>query len=427
MRVLWFTNTPSLYNKEINVDGAGGWIESLEFLFTNKTQINLGICFFDDKDNNTFKVVKGNTIYYPIKTINRKNILIRLFNNYRSDIGNEKKILPKLTSVIDDFKPDLINIFGTEKLFGLIQRTTKVPVITHLQGILNPYIDYSLPIGHSILDLIINRSLFFKNLTGVGPFFHIRKMRKAAKREIEIIKLSENFMGRTIWDHRIIKLYNENCRYFHIDEVLRSEFYNQQIIGYKKNKTLKIVSTISASTYKGIDVIFKVSKLLNYLQFDYSWKIIGIDKNNVYVKYFSRKHSVSINKLPIEFSGKKNVNDLLNILQSSDVFVHPSYIDNSPNSVCEAQILGLPTIACNVGGLGSLIENEVSGFLVPANGIHEICYLLTQKFNDEVLINKIKTNAQNLAIKRHNKTKIIDDIIKTYIYIINNANNKESN
>ena len=422
MRILWFTNTSSLYNKDVKVDIAGGWIESLESLMTSKTQFTLGVCFFSDESDLKFKVIKGNTTYYPIKLLNKKNILIRLLNNLRSDIGNEKKILPKLFDVIDDFKPDLINIFGTEKLFGLIQRTTKIPVVIHLQGILNPYLDYSLPLGHSNIDLLINRSLILKNIIGTGPYFHIRKMKKAAKRELEIISISKNFMGRTIWDHNIVKLYNENSAYFHVNEVLRNEFYNQHIIEFKKSKTLNIVSTISSSTYKGIDVIFKVSILLKYLKFDYNWTIIGIDRNDAYVKYFVMKQNFNINEFPIHFIGKKQGSNLVNILQRSDVFVHPSYIDNSPNSVCEAQILGLPVIACNVGGLETIIENNVTGYLVPINGIHEICNILIRKFNNESHINEIKKNAKTVSQYRHDKTKILEDLIKTYNTIVNNEN-----
>ena len=36
-------------------------------------------------------------------------------------------------------------------------------------------------------------------------------------------------------------------------------------------------------------------------------------------------------------------------LSSSRVYIHPAIIDNSPNSLCEAQIVGCPVIAANVG------------------------------------------------------------------------------
>ena len=52
---------------------------------------------------------------------------------------------------------------------------------------------------------------------------------------------------------------------------------------------------------------------------------------------------------------------------SCTAYVHPSYIDNSPNSVCEAQVLGVPVVATDVGGVPSIVENGKTGWLVPAN------------------------------------------------------------
>lgn len=49
------------------------------------------------------------------------------------------------------------------------------------------------------------------------------------------------------------------------------------------------------------------------------------------------------------------------------MYVHPAYIDNSPNALCEAMLLGVPCIASYVGGIPSIIQNEVSGLLAPAN------------------------------------------------------------
>ena len=250
-------------------------------------------------------------------------------------------------------------------------------------------------------------------------------MQKSALMESEIFSLSNNFMGRTDWDKHIVKLYNPNAIYYHVDEILREEFYLDKFKEYKRQTSLKIVSTISASTYKGIDIVLKLSKLLKEFNFDFNWTIIGITKNDSFLNYFSKKEKVNLSNYPISFVGKKTASEIVDLHMQSDVFIHPSYIDNSPNSVCEAQILGLPVIACNAGGLSSIIKDKVDGFLVPTNGIHEISYILMHKFQDEILINKIKSNAQIVSQKRHNKDKILNSLISTYKNIIFASNNKK--
>ncbi|MFD0777276.1 hypothetical protein ACFQZF_00760 [Flavobacterium myungsuense] len=46
MRVLWFTNTPSLYENDNHAYYGGGWIESLEQLVSQSSKVELGISFF---------------------------------------------------------------------------------------------------------------------------------------------------------------------------------------------------------------------------------------------------------------------------------------------------------------------------------------------------------------------------------------------
>ena len=47
----------------------------------------------------------------------------------------------------------------------------------------------------------------------------------------------------------------------------------------------------------------------------------------------------------------------------SDIFVSASHIENSPNNVAEAMILGMPCIATFAGGTSSYIEDNKNGIL----------------------------------------------------------------
>ena len=51
----------------------------------------------------------------------------------------------------------------------------------------------------------------------------------------------------------------------------------------------------------------------------------------------------------------------------STMYVHTAYIENSPNSICEAQIIGMPIISTMVGGIATLVRNGIDGDLLPAN------------------------------------------------------------
>lgn len=53
------------------------------------------------------------------------------------------------------------------------------------------------------------------------------------------------------------------------------------------------------------------------------------------------------------------------LYSAADVFICPSLQDNLPNALIEAAACGTAAVAFNVGGCGEIIDNEVSGLLVP--------------------------------------------------------------
>src|SRR5690606_8912712 len=102
-----------------------------------------------------------------------------------------------------------------------------------------------------------------------------------------------------------------------------------------------ILSTLSPTTYKGIDVALKTAQqLTNLCNVQFEWKIVGMDASTKLLKLFENKENISHKKVNITLLGKLNALQLINEMKEADVFVHPSYIDNSPNSVCEAQLMG---------------------------------------------------------------------------------------
>jgi len=59
--------------------------------------------------------------------------------------------------------------------------------------------------------------------------------------------------------------------------------------------------------------------------------------------------------------GALNAQQMTEELAMSHVFVSPSFIDNSPNAVSEAQLIGMPVISTYTGGVPSLIEEGQTG------------------------------------------------------------------
>ena len=108
---------------------------------------------------------------------------------------------------IKNFNPDIIHVFGTESNFGLLNKYTSIPIVIHLQGILNPYLNAYFPPNKSIFNYIFNYSV-------LKSYFHLKLK---TPREIKIIKNNKFFIGRTAWDYSVVKLINNKIKYFHCD------------------------------------------------------------------------------------------------------------------------------------------------------------------------------------------------------------------
>lgn len=70
--------------------------------------------------------------------------------------------------------------------------------------------------------------------------------------------------------------------------------------------------------------------------------------------------------IPIQSLGTINEDDRLALVYSAaDVFVIPSKEDNLPNTILESMACGTPVIGFDIGGIGDLVKNGKTGYLVP--------------------------------------------------------------
>jgi glycosyltransferase involved in cell wall biosynthesis len=320
---------------------------------------------------------------------------------------------------LKEFCPEVVHFFGFESYLAQLINRINLPFIVHIQGLLNPYSKVYFPPGFN-QESVRKKSLIREVILNNGFVYNYHEMVMRAKVETQLIRKTKNVCGRTNWDQAMIKSINNQVNYFHIDEVLRESFYkNQGCWQYKEFDRLVITSTISESLYKGLDLIINTALILklNFPNIQFEWQIIGVSQNSYLVKQIKDHLKIDLNSLPIKFLGNLSEQKLCSLLLNSNLYVHPSYIENSPNSLCEAQILGLPVISTNVGGIGSIIENGVTGILVPSNAPFELAYEISNLYKDKRTNLKLSDNAKLVAQKRHDKNRILQQLIFAYSQI----------
>lgn len=418
MKVLWFTNTPSNAAVEFGSTYAGGgWIAALETLLVKDKSRRLGICFFyTGKDYKTIKI--NDVTYYgiPLKT---QNGLQRILGRQMGWL-TDGELSPLFDEVIKDFQPDIIHVFGTEMGYGKILKNKFDKVVFHLQGLVSTIAEVYFPMEISKKDTL-KFSSTKSIIKGISSFHVYLEMKARGKRELEIVTQWQYFSGRTQWDQNFIQLLNPSAKYFHCDELLREDFFNHHWTEPKQsslNECVVIATTLNPIIYKGLDLIYKVLPLLK--NHTICWKIIGCTEDNDLNRMV--KKTVNNNKAnpAIKFCGQLSAGEIIAELKTCHFFVHPSYIDNSPNSVCEAQLLGMPVISSSVGGVPTLITNGENGFLFNPYDKYDLAgqlkYLIT---NYSVALEAAKKGKQT-ALKRHSPEAILNSVNNMYNTIYDN-------
>ena len=295
--------------------------------------------------------------------------------------------------------------------FGLIQRhKLNIPVVVSIQGNITVY-DYMYYNG--VPKLFVNRNTsIFKTITNQN-FNHGKRIFELKKeREEEILKLSKHIIGRTDWDKRITRILAPESNYYHNDEILRPIFYNNK---WKNpdNILFTIYTTNGDTIYKGFETILKAVELLEKNDVDFVWKIGGLKKDSQIVNLSTKMLNIDVSD-KIQFLGSLSEKEIAENLMSSNLYVMPSHIENSPNNLAEAQIIGVPCIATHAGGTDSLLKDKETGYLIQDGDPWMLAGTILEAMNDYNESYKLAINAREVALQRHNPKRIVDSLINIY-------------
>ncbi len=416
MKVLWIVNTIFPYPAEqIGIDKTafGGWLNGLSTSLKKYDNIELAIAtLYNGK--NIKKFDDGKVIYYLIPGI---------FNE-----KYDKKLEKYWKEINADFKPDLVHIHGTEFPHGLAYQNAckDTKTIVSIQGLVSSIAKVYLANIHvkEIIKNITLRDILKKdNILQAQKKFYKRGIY-----EKEIIKNATAILGRTTWDYANCKAINDKLTYYTLNETLRDEFYKNN---WDINNVEKHTIFISQGAYpiKGLHYALKALNIMKNKYPDVKLYVAGdnITKRNTleqklklsgygrYIINLIEKYKLNNNVIFLDVLSEEKI---LDRLLKTHVFVSPSAIENSSNSLGEAMLLGMPCVASNVGGTMDMLVHKKEGFLYPYTEPAMLAYYISQYFENNDLCIEYGKNAKQVASQRHNpqeNTKKIIDIYKSII------------
>lgn len=410
MRILWLANTPCGATDRLNpYDSTGGWLRSLDKQLAKHDCIELFVAFYWNYQLKPF--LYGKTMYYPIYRIGTKSKILRLLTRVMK-LDNDEKDMQLLLQVINRVKPDIIHVHGTEYNYGLIQYYTEIPIVISIQGIISAYIEKfftGIPFLFAYRFEGIKSKLLFNSI-----YYQYTNMRRSAKREKIIFSCAKSIIGRTDWDRRITSILAPGSNYFVGHEILRPSFYEKHWYKNEFGSLLKIVTVMSGGLYKGLETIVKIARILGNGIFNFEWIVVGQSESGELAQIVKRWLKADFKELHIDLVGSKSETELVEILLGSDIYCQVSHIENSPNSVCEAMLIGIPIIASFSGGTDSMLENGKEGILVQDGDPYSYAGAIKEVVADYERAIRLGSAASERARIRHDGNTIILDLLKTY-------------
>lgn len=416
IKVLWFSSGPANAIEFIWKDckpGSGSWLGTLDRGL--QKGVDLNIAFYHTSDT---CFMLGETRYWGMARYDGKvNLFVekiaeRFFNKVLSN-----QHLDRYLSIIDEVKPDVIHIHGTENSFGAIIGNTDVPVVVSIQGLIVAVLNsYNKGLGENFLKVRNFSFNSLKNLIFPTHFENARlKFEKMAQIEKNNLRHAKYVIGRTDWDYRMSKLLAPQSAYFHNDEIMRDEF-SSVIWKPRKSADGSIVVHTTADNvyYKGLETIVSAIIHLNEYGFRCYWRIAGVYPNDLIVKILKKKFGQSFPHKNLIWMGKLSALQLIDSMLDSDCYVLASNIENSPNSLCEAMLMGMPCVATNAGGVSTFINDQKNGLLIQAGDSYALASSVVQLKSSPKQSIIFGLEARREALVRHNSKTIVDDLIKIY-------------
>ena len=171
------------------------------------------------------------------------------------------------------------------------------------------------------------------------------------------------------------------------------ERYKEQSSGNKGGQ-FTILCIASLQPYKGVEYLVKACAILKSRLGNFRCLIIGEGNERKKIEHLIA--GLNLQKVVI-LLGSQPQDRVASLLGEADLFVLPSVVaadgqmEGIPVSLMEAMASGLPVVATNISGIPELVEDGVTGLLVPPGNEHTLADAIIRLYNDETLRGKMGT------------------------------------
>lgn len=325
-------------------------------------------------------------------------------------------------------QPDVVHIWGTEfahsyimtealKSLGQINKA-----VISIQGLV------SVHANHYVLKLpqrVIHGYTMRDALRRMNIYRGMADFRTRGVTEIRALRNVQHIIGRTSWDKACAKQIHPEAMYHHCGEILRRAFYQAR---WSLENCERHSIFVSQASYpiKGFHIMLEAMGEIVKRYPQARVYVAGHDpaywgasfklrlRRGYYGKYLVsliRQYGLQNN---VVFTGPLSEEQMCERFVKSHVFVSPSTIENSPNSLGEAMLLGMPCVSSYVGGVPDMLEDKKEGFLYQADAPYMLAYYVMQLFSDDALAARLGERARQRAMRTHDALINTEKLLNIY-------------
>lgn len=324
---------------------------------------------------------------------------------------------------LKQFSPDVIHIWGTEygHTLAMVNAAEKAGLLNRcvisIQGLCSVYaghyaegVPFEVQRKATLRDLILRDNILQQQ----------KKFALRGELEVKALQKVRHVIGRTDWDEACTRRINPDVRYHFCNETLRDAFYEGQW-SYGTCCRHRIFAPSCLYPIKGFHYVMEALAQVLKAYPDATLAVpgksfLGGDKlrQEGYRKYLNDlAESLGIAE-KIEFLGKLSAEEMKREFLNANVFALPSTIENSPNSLGEAMLLGVPCVAADVGGVTNLMTHNEEGYVYQSTAPYMLSFYICRVFEMGKQAEAMGRAARVHGAKTHDPEKNLRDLVEIY-------------
>lgn len=186
--------------------------------------------------------------------------------------------------------------------------------------------------------------------------------------------------------------------------------------GSSPSDPVKLLSVGRAVEKKGFDVLLKALKLLPR---ELNWRLVHVGGGELLKQLKAEAQEAGLSDR-IEWCGSRSQKEVIAAYRAADVFVLASRIarngdrDGLPNVLMEAQSQGLACLSTNVSAVPEVIDDEVTGLLVPPEDPARIAKALQRLIVSPDLRRELGAAAARTVRERFSHQRVAGDLARRF-------------